>query len=68
MKYRVIEINKKFYPQYKGLWWWSYFYEHDCFGGLYKESFSELSDAIEAINKNKDEIKVKVVYIDENKD
>jgi hypothetical protein len=54
MKYRIIKIGDKYYPQYKTLWWWNYFWDSgSCYEDEYRKGFSELSFAVEFIREEK---------------
>ena len=60
MKYRIKQINNKFYPQYKGFFIWSYFdifVKFGCWTRVYFHSLIEANDYItKVIKSDKDAI------------
>lgn len=60
MKYRIIQVGNKFYPQYKGLWpFWSFYYGDVCSDELYYNSKNEAIQHLDTFAEKETKIDVK---------
>ena len=62
MKYRILEKNNHFYPQYKTLWVWKYFLKYDS-EFYVKFYFNNIDEANDYCIKHKKQNETKIHQI-----